>query len=357
MSGNNATCDLKWNTSKAYTLIIYSIHCVEAAIIILGNAFTIAAVVQTKKLNKLPTNVFITSLAISDGIIGVLLPILVGVKLLDTQQVWKGTACLFLGPYFSMFPISLLTLLGIAVDRYLAVANPLIYRQRMTPRRARIISGAIWIITFSLVTGSTCYFGAHNNTIELREAVRFIFPKVLLTVLLQMMILTPILGNIMIYSIIYVKLMSKKKVGTSGCNNVRRQNSSTKTTKVYVSMMSFVLAYLVIACVPYYVLVGIVTQVYSDTPSYFTYLVDASVILLYSNSFMNPVIYSWKNRNYREAYKNIITCDRPFTAAEDIGSISMRINSSIWVGTYYKWILTTRRINHCYSLTMYYFAR
>lgn len=330
MIGNNSTTNVEWMSFQTYTLMNYLIQCVEAVLIVVGNSLTLIAVKKTKSLNRIPTNVFIVSLATSDGIIGLLIPILISVKLLDSDQIWIGTTCLLHGPYFSMFSISLLTLLAIAIDRYHAVVNPLVYRQRMTLRKARIITVVIWIMMFGIITGSTCYFGIYNNVIQLKTRVLgLLFPKLLMTIVKQLLILSPVLGNVVIYIIIYKNLKSKNKVGPSGNNHECCQNTSSKATKSYVRMMVLVLAYLITACIPYYIIDGIVKQKNSNSPSWLVYLLDVSIILFYSNSFMNPVIYSWKNRHFREAYKTIMICEQSFGGTREIRRISTRIDTSV----------------------------
>ena len=309
MSVNDSTGNLVWPTYQSYTLFNYAIQCVEAVLIIVGNGLTFIAVIKVKNLKQIPTNVFIMSLATSDGIIGLLLPVLVGVKFLDTEHVWKGTTCLLHGPYFSLFLTSLVTLLAIAVDRYLAVVHPLTYKQRMTIRRARIISVVIWILSFGILTTITCYYGLQRNVVLLRSrVVFFVFPKNIAIIFLQILIIGPVLGNIVIYILIYIELKTKRRVGTTRGNNAGANHTVTsKSSKAYVNMMALVLAYLALACVPYYVIAAVLKQG-TSTPSWLVYLFDVSVILFYSNSFVNPLIYSWKNRNFREAYKKLMTC-------------------------------------------------
>ena len=311
MSGNASNANLFWTTYQPYTLFIYSLHCFEAVLSLTGNTLTLIAIRKTKNLKKVPTNVFIMSLASSDAIIGLLIPVFVGVKFLDTEQFSNGTMCLLHGPYFSMFIISLMILLAIAVDRYLAIVHSLSYKQRMTLRRAKIITVVIWIVSLCSMTSLTCYYSFKRNVSE--QGIRIIgslYPKFVLMILLQIGIIGPLLGNIVLYILIYIKLKTKTIFRGRGINNGLNESATSKPTKAYVNMMVLVLVYLGIACIPYYVILVILKEMTSSTPVWFVYLFDTSTVLFYSNCFMNPFIYSWKNRNFRNAYKTIMTVKR-----------------------------------------------
>ena len=210
MSGNATNANLFWTNYQPFTLFIYSLHGLEALLSLAGNALTVIAIRKTKNLKKVPTNVFIMSLASSDAIIGLLMPVFIGVKFLDTEQFSNGTMCLLNGPYMSLFIISLKTLLAITVDRYLAIVHSLSYKERMTLRRAKIITISIWIASLCLLTSLICYYSIDRNVSE--QEIRIIgslFPNILHMILLQIGIIGPLLGNIVLYILIYIKLKTK----------------------------------------------------------------------------------------------------------------------------------------------------
>ncbi|KAK2153219.1 hypothetical protein LSH36_304g06001 [Paralvinella palmiformis] len=135
------------------------------------------------------------SLASSDAIIGLLIPVFIGVKFLDTEQFSNVTMCLVNGPYVSLFNISLMTLLAIAVDRYLAIVHSLSYKQRMTPRRAKMVTAVIWFVSLCSLTSLTCYYGIQRNVSE--QGIRIIgclFPNFVFMILLQIGIIGPLLA-------------------------------------------------------------------------------------------------------------------------------------------------------------------
>ncbi|KAK2138733.1 hypothetical protein LSH36_2509g00002 [Paralvinella palmiformis] len=289
-------------------------------LIIIGNTLTFVAVRQTKKLREIPTNVFILSLAASDGMIGLMTPIFATLRFLKIEDEWSGTVCVLYGPHFSTFWISLLTLLAISVDRYIAVVHPISYKRRITTKRAKFMSVVIWIVAFSLITTLTCIYGSIG---EDSTSVRIVFPKQFSVFFLQIIILGPVLGNIVIYISIYIRLKNRPRVvmDVNMANSEGTNRITSRSTKAYVNMMVLVLVYLLIACVPNYVLKAVSKHMKASKPEWLVYISNLSVILFYSNSFMNPVIYSWKNRNFHQAYKTLLLCNRS-SASRSKGSVS-----------------------------------
>ena len=309
MANNDTSVLPEW-----YTAIKNSLHGLEILLIVGGNALTLVAVNRTKKLRVIPTNTFIVSLAVSDGLIGVFLPFIIGVNATGDELVWDISTCILRGPYFAMFDISLSTLLVIAVDRYVAVVHPLYYRRNMTLRIARLTSILIWIAEFLLLTSLTCYYGTRAKVVMLRpEAAHDLFPKKISLGLLQAVVLIPIVGNIVLYCLIYIRLIRRRRsiwTVQEGQNAETLINQPSKKTKTFTKMMTLVLGYLILAWLPYYILVPIHNVKDPSTPRWYIYMYDLAVVLFYSNSFMNPVIYSWKSRDFKEAYLKILRCSK-----------------------------------------------
>ncbi|XP_039248260.2 muscarinic acetylcholine receptor M2-like [Styela clava] len=115
-----------------------------------GNLLVIAAFRVNKKLQTI-TNYFILSLACADVVVG-----LISMNLFTTFVVKGGWT---LGPIVCDFWLtvdyvasnaSVMNLLIICVDRYLAITKPLTYRTKRTKSRARKMIAGAWILSFFL---------------------------------------------------------------------------------------------------------------------------------------------------------------------------------------------------------------
>ena len=143
-----------------HPLILNIITCILSVAIsvfgTVGNSFIIWLVVKDplKKL-RTPFNYFLVNLAISDLIIAfVTMPISFYVHYQEIHHgfiapVWSEILAM---SYFISAHVSLLSLLALSTDRYIAVVKPIKYRLYLSWSRCIKVSAAIWILSLTLQT-------------------------------------------------------------------------------------------------------------------------------------------------------------------------------------------------------------
>ena len=99
MDGNGTTIQAAGEPSQIYLNVRNALYYAMALSIMFGNCLTLVAVKLTRKLRGIPTNVFIASLAASDGAIGFMILVTVTVKFGSSTSHWTVKACALLGPY------------------------------------------------------------------------------------------------------------------------------------------------------------------------------------------------------------------------------------------------------------------
>jgi hypothetical protein len=308
------------NLSLAYRYGKLGLIIILVFVIIVGNAITIAAVVCTNKLRRAPTNTFVVNLAMADEMVGWLLGVAMVLPfVLDTEQALRTSVCLIRAPYYSTLAVSTYTLLAIAVDRFLAVVHPLSYKRRMTITRARVISGMIWICQLIIIGGTTCYYGITvTPTARVATgAIKDLIPKNAFIWAVLPQIYIPLAGNIILYGCIFVSIRKRQKMSntvTPGVSTGSRASEHDKMVTAVTKMMCMVLGYLIVAWLPYFSLTNIYSQ--GDAmPFWFVYTIDAASMLIYSNSAINPFIYSWHHKDFRQAYTRLLRCQKTSPAS------------------------------------------
>lgn len=113
---------------------------------VFGNMLVILAVIRERYLHT-STNYFVTSLAVADCLVGlVVMPFSALYEVLehtwffgvDWCDVWRSLDVLF-------STASILNLCVISLDRYWAITDPITYPMRMSGRKAAILIAAVWV--------------------------------------------------------------------------------------------------------------------------------------------------------------------------------------------------------------------
>ena len=117
-------------------------------IVIFGNLLVVAAVWTTAKLRTV-TNNFIVSLAVADFLVGVLVLPFSNANEVLRYWVFGTLWCnVWLAVDVWLCTASILNLVAISLDRYLAISRPFRYHDLMTPKRGKILVALVWVISF-----------------------------------------------------------------------------------------------------------------------------------------------------------------------------------------------------------------
>ncbi|KAM9301466.1 muscarinic acetylcholine receptor M1 [Gastrophryne carolinensis] len=123
---------------------------VVSFITVVGNVLVFLAFKVNSDL-KTVNNYFILSLACADVIIGAISMNLYTTYIIMGRWALGNVSCdLWLALDYVSSNASVMNLLIISFDRYFSITRPLTYRAKRTPRRAAIMIGLAWIISFVL---------------------------------------------------------------------------------------------------------------------------------------------------------------------------------------------------------------
>uniref|UniRef100_H2TNF3 Histamine H2 receptor n=1 Tax=Takifugu rubripes TaxID=31033 RepID=H2TNF3_TAKRU len=265
-----------------------------------GNVLVCLAVCASRRLRCL-TNCFIVSLAATDLLLGLL--VLPFSALLQLSDDWP------LGPVFCNFYISMdvmlctasiLTLLVISVDRYLAVTMPLRYASLVLPWRVAVAMASVWTVSLAVsflpiqmgwntVNGTVQNQGPGHP--ERKCHFELNRPYVLTDSLLTFYI--PLLAMCWTYfRILLIARTQAKRI-------IRTQHKATVTLAALIG--AFIVCWL-----PYFILFTVLGLKEHPDPSS---VPEYSIVLWlgYANSALNPILYGALNKDFRSAYTRL-TC-------------------------------------------------
>ncbi|XP_031158037.1 adenosine receptor A2a-like [Sander lucioperca] len=278
---------------------------------VLGNVLVCWAVALNSNLQSI-TNFFVVSLAVADIAVGVLaIPFAI---VISTGFCSNFYGCLFIACFVLVLTqSSIFSLLAIAIDRYIAIKIPLRYNSLVTGQRAQGIIAICWIL--SIIIGLTPMMGWHkppesSNSTCAPGLMRCLFEGV---VVMEYMVyfnflacvLIPLVLMLAIYLCIFMaarhqlKLMEVKVVhGEKSRSTLQKEVQAAKSLAIIVGL--FAVCWLPLHIINCFTLF---CPLCDRPPAWIMYV---AIILSHANSVINPFIYAYRIREFRQTFRKII---------------------------------------------------
>ncbi|XP_030243070.1 dopamine receptor 1 isoform X2 [Drosophila navojoa] len=355
--------ETSWTNASEMDTIVGVFLSVLIFLSVAGNILVCLAIYTERSLRRIG-NLFLASLAIADLFVASLVMTFAGVNDLLGYWIFGAEFCDTWVAFDVMCSTaSILNLCAISMDRYIHIKDPLRYGRWVTRRVAVITIAAIWLLAafVSFVPISlgihrpdqplifmdngkkypTCALDLTPTYAVVSSCISFYFPCV---------VMIGIYCRLYCYAQKHVK--SIKAVTRPGevaekqrYKSIRRPKNQPKKFKVrnlhhsspyHVSdhkaavTVGVIMGVFLICWVPFFC-VNITaafckTCIGGQTFKILTWLG-------YSNSAFNPIIYSIFNKEFRDAFKRILTMRNPWCCAQDVGNIHPR-NSDRFITDY-----------------------
>uniref|UniRef100_A0AAY4CV76 G-protein coupled receptors family 1 profile domain-containing protein n=1 Tax=Denticeps clupeoides TaxID=299321 RepID=A0AAY4CV76_9TELE len=264
---------------------------------ILGNLVVIVSIMHFKQLHT-PTNMLVMSLAVADLLLG--LTVMPFSTLRSVEGCWYfGDNVCTLHSSVDMFltSASIYHLVFIAIDRYQAVCNPLLYPTRVTIRTAWLTIAVSWVTAAGYSYGLVYSKANVNGLMEMLQSTycvgscNLLFNAVWgaldtsLTFFLPCTVMMGLYAKIFLVAKGHVKkigeLSRSMKVNVSGTSSQSSERKAAKTLGIVVGAFIF-------CWMPFFVNSIIDPFINFGTPAI---LFEAFIWLGYFNSTLNPIIY------------------------------------------------------------------
>ncbi|NXA24731.1 AA3R protein, partial [Ibidorhyncha struthersii] len=282
-------------------VIYITMESVIGILAVVGNALVIWAVKLNPALQK-TTFFYIVSLALTDIAMGILvMPLAVMVSLGIVTHFYS---CLFMCCLMMVFShASILSLLAIAVDRYLRVKLSIGYRAAVTKKRICVILGLCWLVSvlvglvpmlgWNRRTGSSSYIECHYLAVMRMDYVVYFsfFAWILLPLLIMCALYTAIFYNM------WIKQSLSSASPPGGGTVCGKEYKMVK----YLALILFLFALCwlplgILNCISYFCPSCTIPQP----------LMYLGILLSHANSAMNPVVYAFKIQAFKETYTFIL---------------------------------------------------
>ena len=283
-----------------------------------GNALVVLAVFwNPNKDLRTPFNFFLANLSIADLVVGLILGpmstiyhILEGLDML--KQRFQDVVHL---SYFISCTASLLSLTALALERYLAITYPLIYRTKLNSVRALFVSLVVWILSILL---PMLYFIVGYNKF------RFIFANTAVAIAFAALIFT----NAKIFKYLRNQVQQWDDLHDSTEENLAMKQAmkwEKKITKTLVIVLVLFLAFYLPSCVCIY----IINFCTGCNCVFIHWTRDIQFVLVMANSGVNPFVYAWRLKNFRNAFKSILTCHACMERLRSISVLNMQLSTTV----------------------------
>lgn len=303
-----------WDEKKAelHVILLCSVVLILAAIIVAGNSLVIASVISNRRLQS-KTSAFITSLAVCDLIIGlVLMPLIVVSNTLGPAVQNGLDYCHVTISVAIMLMFNSVANLGaVTFDRFLAVVVPLRYKSIMTKRFIVPIIAFVWI--FSTVFGFIPFMGW--RTVVKPKPGSGLFCQVPLNLAPGYIITVCVVGFLpsIFVLVAYLKIFQTAYLHevriAAAINSVLRNQTELKLNMIKemkaAKMVALVLGAFIISWAPLYIIMIVDIAMKNAVNSY---IYAGGVIFATLNSALNPVIYASMNSEFRDTFRALIQC-------------------------------------------------
>nr|BDD54374.1 dopamine 2b receptor [Anguilla japonica] len=203
-SANSTECEGKHRYNYYAMLLTLLIF-----VIVFGNVLVCMAVSREKALQT-TTNYLIVSLAVADLLVATLvMPWVVYLEVVGEWRFSRIHCDIFVTLDVMMCTASILNLCAISIDRYTAVAMPMLYNTRYSSkRRVTVMISVVWVLSFAI--SCPLLFGL-NNTATREDALCVIANPAFVVYSSIVSFYVPFIITLLVYVQIYVVLRKRRK--------------------------------------------------------------------------------------------------------------------------------------------------
>ncbi|XP_034049780.1 somatostatin receptor type 2 [Thalassophryne amazonica] len=262
-----------------------------------GNSLVIASILMLDKMSSAAT-VYIFNLALADGLFMVGLPFIASQNILN-HWMFGDMACKVvmvldgINQFTSVFCLTVMS-----IDRYMALAEPFQCAQWRTPRCAKVVSAFLWLFSFITILPMALYFSTNQGlcTIDLVSDAWWLG---ILSYTFVLGFVLPFTVMTASYTALLLTLKTRRLEGmTPNCESQRLEQQVTKM--VVALVVVFAMCWL-----PFYTF-NFFSLCQTGLVQNFTRAFEFVVLLSYSWSCANPILYTCLSDTFRRHFRTLL---------------------------------------------------
>lgn len=302
MPENNET-EISEISLAAETIVLFT----GVFIIVIGiisNFLVIFVIYKVRQLRS-TYNLFVINLLVTDTVLlGYLLPFNIATFRYGYFPL-DNSVCVFNGVIANLlFPSSILTLMNIAIDRYITICHYKIHKRIYTERMTVLIIVGTWML--SIFLSVPALFGAFSFEYDpiIRTCLFSRFSNKLYTIVfLSLGIGVPVIVNFICYFKLFVYLRKTNKDIFKNWNNVLTRKRFMENIR-----LTYTLCALFILHIVFYLPFGIVSILGDNVFLFSESFHHVANFLCFANSGLNSILYGVFNSNIRKAILETLCC-------------------------------------------------
>ncbi|XP_078581965.1 somatostatin receptor type 5-like [Branchiostoma floridae x Branchiostoma japonicum] len=290
------------------------VELVLAVIGVLANSLVIFVIARYREMRTVP-NVFVLNIAVADFLYCIeFVPIWNAYGFLPNGWIFGLAMCVITRAIYGICGnASILFMIAMSIERYQAVANPIVHHQRSSKKRTWIISAGLWMVSVIFTIHIIVFTKVETN--GTRKACKsdptsivpyedymkgILFYRFVAWCVLPLSILVPC------YAMLYYKLHHGKVIqAVPSKTTVKSRNRVTR-------MVTVVVAVFAVSWMPLHIvyLVKYGFHLYSVPEGHDDPLEMFVAMLSSTNSMINPFLYALLGDKFRIYMKKALCCGR-----------------------------------------------
>ena len=327
-------------------------YLVLGAAIFIGNTFCCAVFLASPKLRRCYMNIFLVSHGFADIFVATL--VVPGHCTFCTncskdfilQRIVDEGACRFLDAVKDyVWLASVFSLLGITYDRYVAVLQPLLYQCKMTPRTVVACLLIIWLLPVPVSFIKPILNAANVDFLRDGSLSESIFDMAVVSTLIILPMAILFIVNIMITKAIRNQHRKVQCEISHNQGNLKPKEGGRKTIACLIIVLIFLVCWFPRCLLNFLLLFEMLHK------KGLLLLEKISLVFLFIQSSVNPFLYSFYRRDFRQAARSLLRQWFPFSFLRSI-EVRPRLNTEASTAKVVREFSNCETADRCHSVEM-----